>query len=98
MTKLRSTSIIMDTVRLEIHFSVCVIFYVYTCSSSGQSFSSGEESSDSEFVDHDYNNHTFAAKKVINKGRWSTEEVIITYYGKDKNGSTIILQIKDKYF
>ncbi|XP_078332612.1 myb-related protein A-like isoform X2 [Crassostrea virginica] len=43
-------------------------------SSSGQSFSSGEESSDSEFVDHDYNNHTFAAKKVINKGRWSTEE------------------------
>lgn len=44
-------------------------------SSSRQSFSSGEDSSDSELVDHDYNSHIFAAKKVINKGRWSTEEV-----------------------
>lgn len=43
-------------------------------SSSRQSFSSGEDSSDSELVDHDYNSHIFAAKKVINKGRWSTEE------------------------
>lgn len=55
---------------LKRNYSLCYLF-----SSSRQSFSSGEDSSDSELVDHDYNSHIFAAKKVINKGRWSTEEV-----------------------
>ncbi|XP_061182884.1 myb-related protein A-like isoform X1 [Saccostrea echinata] len=48
--------------------------YVSSASYSRQSYSSGEESSDSELVDHDYNSQLFTSKKIINKGRWTTEE------------------------
>lgn len=62
-------------------------------SSSRQSFSSGEDSSDSELVDHDYNSHIFAAKKVINKGRWSTEEVRCNEGGVKYSGIERILTL-----
>ncbi|XP_055997635.1 myb-related protein B-like isoform X3 [Ostrea edulis] len=45
-----------------------------SASYSRQSYSSCEDSSDSELFDHDYNSQVFPNKKAINKGRWSTEE------------------------